>query len=535
MPTAPRELWLDRLPDDVSARIVSFLHLADCARSLEHAMSLAQTSAKQARAVVAAMYHSFYLDDVRDLPPAQALAWCAAAFPHVKTLCIAKKDALQDAVYRQYMLNAPLLYRLYTRPDPAVLRAISHSPTIRSLDISEDVSSTSLADNPELVFSTLASLNLTELHLDCTIFSPHDAIDDDSDEVDPSFFQQCGFVELLKHDNDPHTLGSTCPNVTTLGIRCFHNADDFDLVPFLDGFPNLREFTADFSPMCAGTGRSIPQNLVNKLRTLESVHLSYVIGGTACARDIGPPVKTLQNAMCYRYLLRDAQVLAGLSNCPNLGVLKMFIRPGVEEAFPAVAEKLLALKTLYVTWEIDCSTRALLHPTTGARYARRVAEEYHSPAPYIFLRAVNHSPKLKHLALLFVRIGIEEMTGILRKAGATLQALAVSIRGQDESPRGRVTLLLEQIAESNTELKIFDVEDIDEVTGKADQSGRDRKPRGDRKGLATGDRRLQTAFNKARRNVPMLNWSSFAQTVVKSYGLRLTSFSECRSVTSSCC
>lgn len=311
-------------------------------------------------------------------------------------------------------ISTPSLRRAEILDEPAVLRAISMSDSVRELKVSVY----GLAGQ-EFLLETLKSLPLTSLELHCIVVIK----------------KLCPFNRLTQEYPIPEALTTRCPNLLILKMNCASHDHKNPLVRGLPLLPKLREVAVVTEP---------PKSALPPLRSIEAVRICNASNALQLAMELGSNVTCLVTSET----LDDAQV-AELVRCPRLSHLAIDVKEGAERSLLKLVRAMNSLRSLKLKWPRPEIWIALKYRWNGLCFSKADAD--------MILRAIEVAPDLVELDLRYVRVPAHQLTEILLTMGTRLKHFGTSIWDQDEAPFDRLEILIQALTRHNSGLCSFEV------------------------------------------------------------------------------
>lgn len=405
------EQWLDLLPEEICERIAC--HLSQ-GRPTTCLLALGVTSQKQRAAACAVIggelnvqnsfeftaWAKLFQDEVVGLD----ISFSNLANP---TNVVRPREPSAGTSALFHLLRSPVLHRLCTMNDPAVLRVIAESSSLCSLEI------TFVDPNGlDALFACLESLQLSDLAIRCRM---------------PLESSTCPLAPASRGAT-LRRLAPVCSKLFSLALACTCETGEEEpdwcapLWEILPQLPDLRETKF--------IGGALPDRVAPLLRRLDNVSILNGPLADRLALEIGTPVIQL---VCTGITFSSEKVET-LVSCPRLQKLSLVLECGAEEALLNILRRLPLIEGLDLSWE---RAKTCLHNSPG-HYGRC----FHSPKPGVVLRLVRRAPRLARLYLTDVRLDSSEVRDILKVLGGRLLALRIDVLDHMDAPVNRLEMVL---------------------------------------------------------------------------------------------
>lgn len=392
-----RQLWLDRLPEEIRERIATY---ASRGQQTDSALSLAESSELQRQAVLAVLSFEFVLPKEGTL----IRRWSAVFSGRVRKITMGNR--YPPLTYTPVQLfEAPTLCsaEVQVSDNPAALRVLSKSTSLREICITIPSWEDCLME-----LESISKLNLTSLRFICKNGS------------------ECVMDRLLQSDRAATALRE---KVTGLNFAC---GLDHECPPLqrIRELPALRELVLGYFTV-------VPNEAVPYLRDLDSVKM--ISHDWSLSHRIGASLKGLD--------LRHLRCVASehfvkLKGCPRLEKLQCQVRDGDEMLLVETVKCLPNMRDLVVTWKSGASAG-------GAGAEEKLCDVVDGT----MLQMVQRLPNLESLRLFNVRVAAKEVRSILEHMGTQLRSFGISPGGRDDADISVVQAILVSLIAYNPEVR----------------------------------------------------------------------------------
>lgn len=411
----PRKIWFDILPARIRSKVASYI---SGGYQTDAALSFARTNHIQRQAVLSTLSHKLCLS----LLNKNGAQWMEVFGDEIQTLVV---EDDYEGLFRLgshpdpfTFMAAPSLRRAEILDDPAVLRAISMSTSLRDLKITIY----GIAPQEALV-GTLSRLALSSLELVCAHFVQN----------------TCPFNNRSQRNPLPEGLTNHSQTLSALRLSCLYHATcQASLWRTIPQLPQLREITISADP---------PQNALVHLRSIQAVRICSAPRGFQLATMLRLNVTYFESSERLH-----ANQIASLIVCPRLALLGADVYEGAEHSLQTLFRSVEFLRSLKLRWPQPHRASSVLHQTTALILAEANSD--------VILGAIPHAPVLDELYFLNVRLRKEHMKGILSILGGQLKHLGISIWGQVDPPLFYLECLIRILATHNSQLRTFYVSEV---------------------------------------------------------------------------
>lgn len=420
-------LWLDTPPPEVRSRIAKMVCRG---RPNKTALHLAETNAIQQEAVLDAL--SYKLDVSGDVV-LSAARWISLFANDIREISLGHIHVFPWDIRSSILalFKAPTLRHAQVCDDPDTLHALANSTSIQELLVRLDT-----IGSQHLLLQTLKTLTLTRLEL----YSYG------------RFASECPFNELTNVSSDREALHSCCPRISSLKMSCSlsqhtHHATDDPLWKVMPLFPALRDVTVETDP---------PTATRQSLYMFESVQVASQLLW-AVGRRHAASFNALRLAVHLGSLvtqLRTHEVLttteiAQLVNCPSLSYLEIGVQEGAERSVFECVRSLSSLRSLKLKWSL---------PGAPVRMSGAPPLRLSVCTAGAMMQIAENAPNLAELELLDVKIGMTELSGILRFFGPRLKHFGTSIINQDDMPLLRLEEFIQAVTAHSSGLHSWNID-----------------------------------------------------------------------------
>lgn len=406
----PRKLWFDILPSIVRYKIASYVsggHQTDAA------LSFAQTNHIQRQAVLTSLSHKLCLS----LFNKNGAQWMEVFGNEIQTLVV-EDDYKGLFILGSHpdpitFMGAASLRRAEILDDPAVLKAVSMSTSIRDMK----VTIYGIAPHESLI-ETLACLKLSSLELVCVCLVPN----------------LCPFNRYFQRNALLVRLVNNLQNLTSLKIGCvYHSTCHASLWKTMPKFPKLRQITVSTDP---------PENTIPYLRRIESIEIC------SAPRSFQLAMKLHWNVISLTSSERlHATHIASLAKCHRLAFLSADVHEGAEQSLRTLFNSGSSLRSLNLKWP----ERNYPGYFTQQGFPPSLVETNSE----VLFEAFSCGAHLNELSLLNVRVAKEVLKRILSILGARLKHFGISIWGQIDQPFSYLQCLMHSLSVHAPELRTF--------------------------------------------------------------------------------
>ncbi|CDF40738.1 unnamed protein product [Chondrus crispus] len=412
----PRKIWFDILPAHIRSKVASYIsggHQTDAA------LSFARTNHIQRQAVLSTLSHKLCLS----LFNRNGAQWMEVFGDEIQTLVVEDdyKGLFRLGSHPDpfTFMAAPSLRRAEILDEPAVLRAISMSTSLRDLK----VTIYGIAPQESLV-GTLSRLALSSLELVCAHFVQN----------------TCPFNNNRSQRNSlPELLMNHSQTLSALRLSCLYHATcQTSLWKTIPHLPQLREVAISADP---------PRNALVHLRSIQAVRICSAPHGFQLAMMLRLKVTCLESSERLH-----ANQIASLIVCPRLALLGADVDEGAEHSLQTLFRGVEVLHSLKLRWPQPHQASSQLYQTTALTLAEANSD--------VILGAIPHAPVLDELYFLNVRLRKEHMKGVLSILGGRLKHLGISIWGQVDPPLFYLECMIRILATHNSQLRTFYVSEV---------------------------------------------------------------------------
>lgn len=379
---ARREIWLDKLPEEVCQRIAT--HVFHEVQGPD-ALALAKASSTLRKAVLAALRHRLTITETDGAgKDSESSKW----------ISVFAKDINE--------LNVPLYFTFKGYAPPKFVHRLLSLPTLRVADISDQsrqlkavarsssIQEISIAIQgqvpPTQIFEALSKLPLLKLKTQCQ-------------KTHAGF--KCPYHDKIITGPGSTTIAVNCPMLISLEVNC-HCArkGKHKIWNVLPSLSTLHEMTVYWYLVSV----AIPKESLRFLSKLDSVRIfGERIRPHSLSSQIGSPVSEIYY---YSPLSSEqtAEQVADFRNYSRLKVLSLRLMEGAESALPELVKKLPDLTKLVLQWRGSARTAREPFAESGVIYS--------TAAQGVLLRTVQSASKLSELHLYRIRIPLNEVVGI---------------------------------------------------------------------------------------------------------------------------